>query len=213
MMDVINNMRSNETIFLVDDDAAICCALSGFLELSGYSVMSFPSAESFLEEADAMVEGVMLLDLRMTGMSGMELQSELRKRGIDLPIIFITGHGDVQISVKAIKAGAVDFLEKPFSNEALLTSIREAFLQFNGQKQYRDSIAEMKKRCASLTKREKEIIPHVVAGLSNRQMAKQLRVSNRTIEVHRSRMMKKMGADSLPDLVRKYEMCQKAGLL
>ena len=210
---VIDAMRTNKNILLVDNDAAVCSALSGFLELSGYSVMSFPSAESFLEETDAMVEGVMLLDLRMTGMSGMELQSELRKRGIDLPIIFITGHGDVQISVKAIKAGAIDFLEKPFSNEALLASISEAFLQFNGQKQYRDSIAEMKKRCASLTKREKEIIPHVVAGLSNRQMAKQLRVSNRTIEVHRSRMMKKMGADSLPDLVRKYEMCQKAGLL
>ena len=211
-MDVINNMRSNETIFLVDDDAAICCALSGFLELSGYSVMSFPSAESFLEETDAMVEGVMLLDLRMTGMSGMELQSELRKRGIDLPIIFITGHGDVQISVKAIKAGAIDFLEKPFSNEALLASISEAFLQFNGQKQYRDSIAEMKRRYACLTKREREVMKHVVTGLSSRQLAMRLGISDRTIEVHRCRVMKKMGAESLPDLVQKYDMFQKAGL-
>ena len=206
-------MRANKTVFLVDDDAAVCCALSGFLENSGYCVKSFSSAEAFLEEVDGAVEGVMLLDLRMTGMSGMELQAELPRRGIDLPIIFITGHGDVRMSVKAIKAGAIDFLEKPFSHETMLTSLGEAFLQLNDNKPYRDAIAEMKTRRASLTKREKEIIPHVVTGLSNRKMAERLGISDRTVEVHRSRIMEKMGAESIPDLVQKYDVCQKAGLL
>lgn len=200
-------------IHLVDDDAAVRQALSHFLGESGYSVRSYASAEVFLEEADGGVEGVMLLDQRMTGMSGTELQSELPKCGIDLPVIFITGHGDVQMSVKAIKSGAIDFIEKPISNEVLLASIKEAFSQFNFRKQYRDSVVEMKRRSACLTKREKEIMQHVVAGVSNREIAKLLDLSNRTIEVHRSRAMKKMGAESIPDLVQKYDICEMAGLL
>ena len=205
-------MPVNRTIFLVDDDAAVCHALSVFLEASGYSVRTFPSAEAFLEEAEDVAEGVMLLDQRMTGMSGLELQAELARRGIDLPIIFITGHGDVQMSVKAVKAGAIDFLEKPFSDEDLLASIREAFSRADDSKKYRDLIAELRKSHASLTAREREVMQHVVAGMSNRNLAELLGVSDRTIEVHRSRVMKKMGAESLPDLVRKYAMCQKASL-
>jgi two-component system response regulator FixJ len=197
------------TIYLVDDDAAACCAISAFLGTSGYSVKSFPSAEAFLEVADSAVEGIMLLDLRMTGMSGIELQSELPKRGIDLPIIFITGYGDVQTSVKAIKAGAIDFIEKPFSNDDLLASIREAFSRVNDCKKH----TELRKCHASLTEREWEVLKHVVAGKSNRYIAELLRLSNRTIEVHRSRIMKKMEAESIPDLVQKYDICQKAGLL
>ena len=196
-------------IYLVDDDAAACCAISAFLGTSGYSVKSFPSAEAFLEVADSAVEGIMLLDLRMTGMSGIELQSELPKRGIDLPIIFITGYGDVQTSVKAIKAGAIDFIEKPFSNDDLLASIREAFSRVNDCKKH----TELRKCHASLTEREWEVLKHVVAGKSNRYIAELLRLSNRTIEVHRSRIMKKMEAESIPDLVQKYDICQKAGLL
>jgi RNA polymerase sigma factor (sigma-70 family) len=202
----------NRAVFLVDDDAAVCHALSVFLEASGYSVRSFPSAEAFLEEADSATEGVMLLDQRMTGMSGLELQTELARRGSDLLIIFITGHGDVQMSVKAVKAGAIDFLEKPFSNEALLASIREAFARADDSKQQRNWIAELRKRHASLTDREQEVLQHVVAGMSNRHLAELLGVSDRTIEVHRSRVMKKMAADSLPDLVRKYATFQKAAL-
>ena len=197
----------------MDDDAAASCAISAFLGTSGYSVKSFSSAEAFLEVAEDTMEGIMLLDLRMTGMSGIELQSELPKRGIDLPVIFISGHGDVQMSVKAIKSGAIDFIEKPISNEVLLASIKEAFSQFNFRKQYRDSVVEMKRRSACLTKREKEIMQHVVAGVSNREIAKLLDLSNRTIEVHRSRAMKKMGAESIPDLVQKYDICEMAGLL
>jgi FixJ family two-component response regulator len=204
-------MPVSRSIFLVDDDAAVCHALSVFLETSGYSVRTFPSAESFLN-AEGMVDGVILLDQRMTGMTGLELQAELASRGIDLPIIFITGHGDVQMSVKAVKAGAIDFLEKPFSNEDLLASIREAFTHADDSKLHRDLIAELRNRHASLTDREREVLQHVVAGMSNRNLAQLLGVSDRTIEVHRSRVMKKMGAESLPDLVRKYALFQKAGL-
>jgi RNA polymerase sigma factor (sigma-70 family) len=196
---VIDAMPVNKTIFLVDDDA-------------GYSVRTFLSAEAFLEEAEDAAEGVMLLDQRMIGMSGLELQAELARRGIDLPIIFITGHGDVQMSVKAIKAGAINFLEKPFSDEDLIASIREAFSRADDSKKSHDLIAELRKCHASLTTREREVMQYVVAGMSNRALAEQLSVSDRTIEVHRSRVMKKMGAESLPDLVRKYAMCQKASL-
>jgi two-component system, LuxR family, response regulator FixJ len=206
-------MRTNKTIYLVDDDAAVCHALEVFLKASGYRVKTFSCAEAFLEAmAKDAVEGVMLLDQRMTGLSGLELQEVLASRGIELPIIFITGHGDVQMSVKAVKAGAIDFLEKPFSNEELLASLREASSHADECRRNRDGIAVLRKCHASLTGRELEVMRHVVAGQSNRSLAERLGVSDRTIEVHRSRVMKKMGATSLPDLVRKVALCQAAGL-
>jgi len=206
-------MKKNRNVFLVDDDAAVCHALSVFLEASGYSVKTFPSAEAFLEHAAAStVEGIMLLDQRMTGMSGLELQAELGKRGIELPIIFITGHGDVRMSVKAVRAGAINFLEKPFSNEDLLASIKEAFSHADSGRKHRSQVAALRKRHASLTSREREVIQYVVAGMSNRALGELLGVCNRTIEVHRARVMKKMGAESLPDLVRKYTLYQKGCL-
>jgi len=208
----MDRLRVNRTVFLVDDDAAVCHALSVFLEASGYRVRTFPSAEAFLKEAQGVVEGVMLLDQRMTGMSGLELQTELVKAGVDLPTIFITGHGDVRMSVKAVKAGAINFLEKPFSNEDLLASIKEAFSHADNSRKHRGQVAALRKRHASLTSREREVVKHVVAGMSNRALGELLGVCDRTIEVHRSRVMKKMGAESLPDLVRKYAMCQKTSL-
>jgi len=192
-------MRVNKNIILVDD--------------SGYGVKTFLSAEAFLEDAaGSTVDGIMLLDQCMTGMSGLELQTELTSRGVDLPIIFITGHGDVQMSVKAVKAGAINFLEKPFSNEDLLASVSEAFSYDDNSRKHRSKVAALRKRLASLTAREREVIQHVVAGMSNKNLGELLGVCNRTIEVHRSRVMKKMGAESLPDLVRKYAMCQKTSL-
>ena len=202
-------MPIKRIIYLVDDDAAVCHALSVFLESSGYSVRSFLSAETFLKETEDAAEGVILLDQRMTGMSGLELQAELTRRGIALPIIFITGHGDVQMSVKAIKAGAINFLEKPFNNENLLESTREAFVLADGSKKDRDLVAECRECRASLTPREREVMQHVVASMSNKHLAELLDVSDRTIEVHRARAMKKMGAESIPDLVRKCAMCLK----
>ena len=207
-------MKKNRTVLLVDDDAAVCHALSVFLETSGYGVKTFPSAEAFLEDAaGSTVEGIMLLDQRMTGMSGLELQAELGRRGIELPIIFITGHGDVQMSVKAVRAGAINFLEKPFSNEDLLASISEAFSRADASRKHRSQVAALRKRLASLTVREREVIQHVVAGMSNKNLGELLGVCNRTIEVHRSRVMKKMGAQSLPDLVRKYATVSTNSLL
>ena len=205
-------MRVNKNIFLVDDDATACHALTVFLEGSGYRVRTFPSAEAFLEEADSIVLGVMLLDQRMSGITGLELQAELAKRDIALPIIFITGHGDVQMSVKAIKAGAIDFLEKPFNNEDLLASIRVASARANDSKKDRDLFAKCRQCLSSLTPREREVIQHVIDGMSNRHIAELLYVSDRTIEVHRSKAMKKMGAESIPDLVRKCDMCKKDNL-
>jgi FixJ family two-component response regulator len=202
-------VSASRSIFLVDDDVAVCHALSVFLKACGFTVRTFSCAEDFLAAAAGVREGVLLLDQRMTGMSGLDLQTELDRRRIGLPVIFITGHGDVRMSVRALKAGAVDFLEKPFSNEDLLASIREAFLHSDEHKKHRDATAEMRRRYASLTEREREVMRHVVAGLSNRHLAERLGVSDRTIEVHRSRGMKKMGADSLPDLVRKYALCQE----
>jgi two-component system, LuxR family, response regulator FixJ len=203
-----------KTIFLVDDDVAVCCALSIFLEKFGYSMRVFSSAEEFLDKVDGMTDGIMLLDQRMTGMCGLDLQSELNRRGTFFPIIFITGHGDVQMSVKAVKAGAIDFLEKPFSNKDLLASVREAFSYADVNKKNRIYITELKKHHASLTEREREreVMQHVAAGMSNRALAEYLGVSNRTIEVPRSRIMKKMGAKSLPDLVRKVATYQQTGL-
>ena len=205
-------MRTSRTVFLIDDDDAVCHALSVFLETSGYRVRVFSSAEAFLKKADRTLAGVMVLDQRMTGMSGLELQAKLNRRGADPSIIFISGHGDVQMSVKAIKAGAINFLEKPFNNEELLASIKEAFSYADKNKKQRDVTTELGKRHAKLTDREKEVLQHVVAGMSNKHLAELLGVSDRTVEVHRSRGMKKMGAESLPDLVRKYTLCQKTGL-
>ena len=209
---MIEALRASRTIFLVDDDLAVCHALSVFLEGSGYRVKTYHSAETFLEEVEYTLEGLILLDIRMTQMSGLELQTELAKRNITLPIIFITGHGDVKMSVQAIKAGAIDFLEKPLSNDNLLKSIGAAFSRTDNSMKHRRKAAEIWKRHATLSDREREIMQHVVAGMSNNDIAKLLGLSIRTIEVHRHNLMKKMGADSLPDLVRKYEMSQTPGI-
>lgn len=203
-------MKVSKTIYLVDNDASERHTLSVFLESCGYSVRSFPSAESFLAETEYLAVGVMLLDQHLPGMSGLDLQAELSRRGIKLPIIFITGHGDMQMSVKAIKAGAINFLEKPFNTEDLLKSIGEAFSLANGNKLYRHTAAEVTRRVAILTKREREIMQHIVAGITNKDMAELLGLSVRTIEVHRKKVMNKMGAKSIPDLVWKYSMYQGA---
>jgi two-component system response regulator FixJ len=205
-------VQANRNIFLVDDDAAVCQALSVFLEASGYHVRTYHSAETFLNDAECTMEGIILLDIRMGKMSGLGLQTELAKRDITLPVIFMTGHGDVKMSVQAIKAGAIDFLEKPFNNKSLLKSIREAFSRADECKKYSRRAAEIKKRHTTLSDREREVMQHVVAGMSNKNIAELLGLSKRTIEAHRLSIMKKMGAQSLPDLVHIYEMCQTAGM-
>ena len=202
-------VKAKRTVYIVDDDEAVSHALTIFLRSSGYRVSSYSCAEDFLEQADGNLEGIMLLDQRMTGMSGLDLQSELHKRNIGLPIIFISGHADVPMSVRAIKDGAINFLEKPFSNDDLLKSVDEAFVYADESLQLRDKLTDLGQRYASLTEREEEVMRYVVSGMSNRRLAELLGVCERTVEVHRTRDMKKMGAKSLPDLVRMHALYQQ----
>ena len=201
-------MAKKKSVYLVDDDAAVRHALAVFLESAGFQVRAYASATDFLEDCDTVNSGVLLLDQRMPGMSGMELQARLEQLGIFMPIIFITGHGDVQMSVAAMKAGAMDFLEKPFDNSELLKRIREVLQKAAGKRREWEQKSEAERRCASLTSRELEVMRYIVQGKSSRAIAEQLGVSNRTIEVHRAKVMMKMGADSLPDLVRKSALCK-----
>jgi len=195
-------MSSKTTVFLVDDDEAVRHALAIYLENVNMDVESFDSAEQFLDNVNEDTRGVLVLDQRMDGMSGLDLQKVLNARSIVLPIVFITGHGDVATSVRAMKAGAVDFIEKPFRNEQLLKCIRKALQREQHVHGIQAARSETCKKYESLTKREQEVMEYVVQGMANSKLAEKLGVSQRTIEVHRSRVMQKMQAASLPELVR-----------
>ena len=195
-------MAVNTTIFLVDDDPAVRDALAVFLEGSGFRVSQFDSAEAFLANTRGTRNGVLVLDQRMGGMSGLELQEELKARNIELPTIFITGHGDVQMSVTAMKEGAVDFLEKPFRNCDLLAGIEAAVARQEAQRAHLARRTAAEQRYQGLTPREREVMEYIVSGEPNRTIAERLAVSVRTVEVHRAKVMEKMRAGSLPDLVR-----------
>jgi len=200
-------MDAKLPIFLVDDDAAVRDALSLYLEGTGFAVETFDSAEAFLGEIDEMGLGVLVLDQRMTGMSGLELQSELKIRSLDMPIIFITGHGDVPMSVRAMKEGAADFLEKPFRNSDLLASIEQVLAQYAAKMGDYLHQARVTVKCNRLSPREKQVMEYIVRGLSNKNIAQLMDVSIRTVEAHRRRVMEKMDARSLPDLVRMADFC------
>ena len=200
-------MNTKLPIFLVDDDAAVRDALCLYLEGIGFVVRTFDSAEAFLSGIDGMEHGVLVLDQRMTGMSGLELQAELKARSVEMPTIFITGHGDVPMSVRAMKEGATDFLEKPFRNSDLLTSIEQVLTQDEVKMEDYRHHAEVREKYDSLTPREKEVMEHIVQGLPNKSVAQLLGVSMRTVEAHRGRVMEKMDAGSLPDLVRMADSC------
>ena len=200
-------METKLPIFLVDDDAAVRDALCLYLEGTGFTVSTYDSAEDFLSQIDGMDRGVLVLDQRMTGMSGLELQSELKGRGVEMPTIFITGHGDVPMSVRAMKEGATDFLEKPFRNSDLLASIEQVLAQDEVKMEDYRHHAEVREKYDSLTPREKEVMEHIVQGLPNKSVAQLLGVSMRTVEAHRGRVMEKMDAGSLPDLVRMADFC------
>jgi FixJ family two-component response regulator len=194
-------------IFLVDDDAAVRDALCLYLEGTGFTVRTFDSGEAFLGEIDSMGRGVLVLDQRMTGMSGLELQSELKERGVEMPTIFITGHGDVPMSVRAMKEGAMDFLEKPFRNRDLLASLEQVLAQDAAKMEEYLHQARVTVKRNSLTAREREAMEYIVRGLPNRSIAQLMGVSIRTVEAHRGRVMEKMDARSLPDLVRMADLC------
>jgi FixJ family two-component response regulator len=189
-------------VFIVDDDAAVRRFLGGLIESVALRVEAYASAQDFLAAYDPDRPGCLVLDVRMPGMSGLELQRELAERAIGLPVIVLTGHGNVQLAVHAMKAGAVDFVEKPFDNELLLDRIQKAVaesVRARGERIKRDEIAQ---RLQSLTPRERQVLDLVVAGETNKGVARRLDISERTVEIHRANVMHKMHARTLADLVK-----------
>ena len=199
----------SQVVFVIDDDASMRDAVSRLLNAVGLTVQTFASAREFLAGRLPDVPGCAVLDVRLPGLSGLDLQREMVERGIHIPVIFITGHGDIPMSVQAMKAGAVEFLTKPFRDQDLLDAVRAGIqLDRQGRKE-RAELAELRDGLRQLTPREREVMSLVVAGLLNKQIAVRLGASEKTIKIHRSHVMQKMRADSLADLVR---MSQKLGI-
>jgi len=195
-------------VFIVDDDSRVREALSGLLESVGLRVATYSSAAEFLESEKPDAPACLVLDLQLPGTSGLELQQELAS-GDGPPIVFITGHGDISSSVRAMKAGAIEFLPKPFAEQELLQAIDAAIAVDRTARQKRSELADLQKHYAHLTPREREVLPFVVAGLPNKQTAAELGTSEITIGVHRGQIMRKMAARSLAELVR---MADKLGV-
>lgn len=196
--------NSSQTVFIVDDDPAIRIAMQALLESVNIQHEIFASADEFLQDEASHRSGCLVLDIRMPGLGGLELQDELISRGSPLPIIFITGHGDVPMAVDAMQKGAVDFIQKPFRDQELLDRIREALTTDRERREERDRHNEIESRLQRLTNREKEVFELVVTGKPNKVIAYELDVSQRTVEIHRARVMEKMEARSLADLVRMH---------
>lgn len=191
---------TNAAIFIIDDDPAVLDALSMMVEQEGYSVKTFACAESFLSAYEQEVLGCAVLDVRMPQINGLTLQKIMADKGILLPIIFLTGHGDIPMSVDAIKAGAYDFLTKPVTREKLLASIRSAIIESDKKLSQQASTQEAKDLLKSLTDREKEVMLLAVNGFPNKEIARRLNISHRTVEIHKSKIMHKTGAINLLDL-------------
>lgn len=196
-------------VYVVDDDAGARTSIESLLRSVGLRVETFSSAREFLDGARADVPCCLVLDVRLPGMSGLEFQRDLSARHYPIPIIFITGHGDIPMSVEAMKAGAFEFLTKPFRGQVLLDAIQKAIEHDRTTRERQARLAELRRRLDSLTAREREVMQHVIAGLLNKQIAAELGTSERTIKIHRGNVMRKMTANSLPDLVR---MAEKLGI-
>lgn len=199
---------SQEWVYVVDDDLSVREALSSLIRSVGLQVETHPSAAAFLAAPRQPRVACLILDVRMPGLSGLELQALLASSGALIPIIFITGHGDIPMAVRAIKKGAVEFLAKPFRDEDLLAAIRVALAQARCALQVESDVGEIRRRYASLTAREREVIAFMVKGALNKQAAAELGVSEMTVKVHRHNIMHKMGVTTLPDLVRMVERLQ-----
>ncbi|HUM18392.1 MAG TPA: response regulator transcription factor [Candidatus Nitrosotalea sp.] len=192
-------------VYVVDDDASVRRALSRLIRSVGLEAVTFPSAQAFLAFTPADRPACLVLDVRLPGPSGLDLQSALSGAGRDVPIVFITGHGTVPTSVRAMKGGAVDFLQKPFNDQELLDCIQRALRRSGEERADRAERAELERRVGSLTPREREVLVLVVAGMLNKQIADKLGIAEKTIKVHRGRVMEKMQAGSVADLVRMSE--------
>ena len=190
------------TVFVVDDDEALGDSLKWLLEAHGYRVALYGSAERFLAETTAASSGCLLLDVRMPGMSGPDLFDALIERGSQMPVVFITGHGDVPMAVAAVKKGAIDFIEKPFGEDELLRQVAHCLMR---DAQHREAVAASAcgaARLAALTPREREVLELIVAGKLNKVIADRLAISPKTVEAHRARVMEKMGVRSVAELVQ-----------
>ena len=192
-------------VFVVDDDQAVREAISSLIASVGLGVETFKTAQEFLNRKRPDGPGCLILDVRLPGLSGLDLQRELTRTGTPIPIVFMTGHGDVPMSVQAMKAGALDFLTKPFSDQQLLDAVHQAIDRDRLEGRQRTEQAELRRRYDSLTPREREVMALVVAGLLNKQIAAELGITEITVKVHRAQVMHKMQADSLTDLVRTAE--------
>lgn len=195
-------MSEPSTVFIVDDDEAVRDSLSWLMQSVGLKTEAFPSADAFLQGFGEDRPGCLLLDIRMPGMSGLELQSVLQERDFRLPLVVISGHADVPMAVRALKAGAFDFIEKPFNDQLLLDTVQRAIEQDRERRESQAQLNEWRARLDTLTPREHEVLELVVVGASNKQIGSELGVSLKTVEAHRARVMDKLQADSLSQLVR-----------
>jgi RNA polymerase sigma factor (sigma-70 family) len=198
-------MTGAPVVFVVDDDPSVRSSLKFLISSEGLQVESFDSADAFLQRKLPDVPSCLVLDVRLRGVSGLDFQRELAARNIPIPIVFITGHGDIPMTVKAMKAGAIEFLAKPFRDQDLLDAVRIALERDRARREQEKEVADLQQRFNSLSPREQEVISMVASGMLNKQIAGQLGVAENTVKVHRSRAMEKMQAQSFAELVRMTE--------
>lgn len=200
-------MRGTPTIFIVDDDESLRRSLARLIRAAGLNVESYDSARTFIEREPFTGVGCILLDVQMPGISGPELHAELLERNISLPVVFLTAHGDLPTGIGAMKKGAVDFLQKPVDDELLLQTLREAVQRHATKQMQGMQIQEVEQRLAALSRREREVLKHVIDGRLNKQIADDMGISIKTVKVHRGHVMEKMAVDSLAELVH---LCERA---
>jgi RNA polymerase sigma factor (sigma-70 family) len=198
-------MTRASVVFVVDDDPSVRSSLKFLLSSVGLQVESFDSAETFLQRKPPDAPSCLVLDVRLRGLSGLDFQRELAARNIRIPIVFVTGHGDIPMSVRAMKAGAIEFLTKPYRDQDLLDAVRIALERDRARREQEKDLTDLRQRFESLTPREQEVISMAVLGMLNKQIADQLGTAENTVKVHRSRAMEKMNAQSFADLVRMIE--------